>query len=85
MYCIIFKQTHNKALIGFSDNPKEFITEYLRARPLLNIHKWSSEYTVETDSKDIRGFKTIYASEIVSGETCYISLNENCMGFNDNH
>lgn len=83
MKVIILKTSNNKSIIGFSTNPVEFAAKWLSNR---------SQYTDITPTTNGAKFKlsesddcTIYGSELIDGETCYISCNGNLMGFNDNH
>src|ERR1041385_5247256 len=82
---IVIKSKGQKALIGFSSNPEEFVTQWVKVRSQFTDFTKLSEthFTVKhTDYEDLRHF---YATSIRDGETCWVSLNDNCMGFNDNH
>lgn len=77
------KATGYKYLIGFSSDPTAFVMLWLVKRPqFTNFTEHSPTHFSAVYEGDTHDF---YATRLTDGETCSVSLNDNCMGFNDNH
>lgn len=89
MKVIILKSKNSKSIIGFTEQFKSFVDEWLLSRSqyhnlsFINDNKAYFEYKDEIPNSS--NTFVIYASELRDGETCWISCDDNLMGFNDNH
>lgn len=86
MKVIIYKTKHSKSIIGFAENTITFAIKWLSQRGqytninTINDNKVTFDYD-NNNEKECR----IYGSELKDEETCWISCDDNLMGFNDNH
>ncbi len=84
MNVMILRTTNDnsKVIIGFSDNPNQFIKDWLAERSQFTDIKYSES---GNSCEFMPGNRKINSSKLNDGESCYIPLSGNLQGFNDNH
>lgn len=84
---IVLKTKNYKYFIGFSTNSEQWIKDWISKRSqytnLIEITK--THFTVDLVNSLENDINHFYITSIRDNEEFWVSLNNNCMGFNDNH